>query len=313
MIGWVAALFGASALAYLALRSEDRAPCAAEAVRPMPPLRQPVSPRAAADQAPFSPPQPVASTPSPAPPSSTRTSLTSNYQINLASPQIAQWLPHLKAAAVIFGPAMHADIDQLVSFGLAWMGIESGGNPCAVGNRKLTVPPGGAPQEIGLFQIYNPDDFKELGVDPLELVAYCVRPVPGLNNPQKLAQPMTPEQIGKHIVTGMQMIGKKHAYAGRYLAAAGAQWPTHSQDYWRMVKAVHALPVLVNTGLGQVAKKLGRAPLSWAEYRAVYETINPRAKFDPAKAQRGEDQDGYYRALENAEWTGGQVVGLSNV
>lgn len=240
--------------------------------------------------------------------------------INLRDPAVQQWVAPIYGAAVVWGPRIHVDINQLSDFATAWLAIESGGNICAVGNKYATVPPGGAPREIGLWQIYNPDDFKKLGLDPTELVAYCVRPAPGQKNPQQTSRQVTPAEKARHVDIGMQFIADKYAYAAHYLGASGVRWPTVSQDTWRMVKAVHGLPVLVNTGLAQVTHKLGRAPSSWAEYRSVYETINPRAKYDPRKDDPhsgidpatgkpfyGEEQDGYYRALNNAEWTGGQV------
>jgi len=290
---WWGALFGAGALLYWALSPAKAYAAASSRREGVAPTQQAAVPFPQVEALP-------------------RSAVSRHDQIDLTSAQIARWRPQLQGAAVVLAPMMHAEIDQLVQFGLAWIGIESGGNPCAVGNRTKVIPPANAPQEIGLWQIYNPDDFKELGVDPLELVAYCVRPKPGTVNPQKLSKVMTPEQVAKHVVVGLRMIGKKRTYAGRYLMASGVRWPTRSPDYWRMVKAVHALPVLVSSGIAAVTKKLGRAPASWAEYRSTYERINPRARFDIAKEKRGEDQDVYYRALENAEWTGGQVAGPAN-
>lgn len=233
------------------------------------------------------------------------------HMVNLNDPMIARWHPLVYGSAVVWGPRMHADYKQLTQFAMAWLGIESGGNECAVGNKYTVVPPGNAPREIGLWQIYNPDDFKKLGIDPLELVSYCVRPAAGQPNPQKLAHPTTDAQKARHVDIGMQVIADKRAYADHYLGASGVRWPNDSPDHWRMVKAVHALPVLANTAIAQVTKRLGRAPSSWHEYRSTYEAINHRARYVPGKP-RGE-QDGYWRALENAEWTGGQVSPLPNV
>lgn len=246
------------------------------------------------------------------PPIPMRTTDTPHLHLPMTA-ETMRWQPQFLGAAVVLAPLMHADIQQVVQMALAWTRIESDGNICAVGNKYIQIAPGGAPREIGLLQIYNPDDFKELGIDPLELVAYCVRPAPGQKNPQQLAHAPTDAQSGRHVTISVEFIGKKHAYAARYLAASHVAWPTTSVDFWRMVKAAHGLPVLVNTALAQVTHKLGRPPSSWAEYRTTYETINPRARFDQAKKDAGEDQDGYFRALENAEWTGQQVSPLANV
>ncbi len=219
--------------------------------------------------------------------------------VDLKAAELTQWLPFVKVAAATAGIPWE--------FAYAWMGIESGGNPCAVGNRLITIPPGNYPREVGLFQIYNPDDFKELGIKPDELCAYCVRPEPGKPNPQKLSRQLTPNEIGRAMGIGMKFIGLKRKDADKYMMLSGVKWPVTSPDYWRMVKLPHALPVILNTGLSQVTRLLGRPPTNWQEFRGTYEKINPRARFDPAKARAKQEQDGYYRALENAEWTGGQV------
>ncbi len=214
----------------------------------------------------------------------------SPINLNLKDATITQWEPFVKIAAVV------AQVPW--QFANAWLAIESGGNACAVGNKTTVVPPANFPREIGLWQIYNPDDFKALGVNPSELCAYCVRPLPGQPNPQKLLRQMTSAEIGRVMGVGMKLINLKRKDAEHYMTLAGVKWPDTSPDFWRMVKLPHALPSILNTGLGQVVKKLGRPPNNWAEFRSVYGTINPRSLIKT---------DGYFRAMQNAEWTGGQV------
>lgn len=217
-----------------------------------------------------------------------------------SSPQVAQWDPIVIAKAILAGVPF--------PFARAYLAAESGGNPCAVGELTATGPDG-SPKEIGLFQVYNPDDFKALGVKPSELVAYCVRPAPGQKNPQKLARPMTAAEMERHVDVGIANILRQKSFADHYLAAAGYTWHPDTPDYWSAVKLVHALPVEENPGFSQVAHHLGRAPISWREFRTTYELIQPRARFNAAKAQAHpeQEQDGYFRALDNAEWTGMHV------
>jgi hypothetical protein len=239
----------------------------------------------------------------------------SKIKVDETDPQITKWEPIVAALAVAAGVP--------VPVAMAWQAIESGGNPAATGELTATGPDG-APREIGLFQIYNPDDFKALGANPLELVAYTVRPAPGartqrdddggykdgtLRNPQRLARPMTPAEITRHVQLGINLINLKRHYADRYLAENGITWPTTSPDYWAAVKAPHAWPPIINTGLAKVTKYLGRPPISWKEFRSTYEIVEPRAKFDPVKAAAHppQQQSPYYRGLENAEWVGFHV------
>lgn len=229
---------------------------------------------------------------------------------DLEAPQLARWRNYVKIAATVAG------VPWEVAY--AWIGIESEGNECAVGEPTATGPDG-YPREIGLVQLYNPDDFRRLGAAPSEMCAYCVRPDAGPRllrdsdggyrdgterNPQRPSRKMTPAEIGRHVGLAMAFIRDKQSDADHYLTMHNVRWPTHGADYWRMVKLVHALPTIVKTGLGQVVAKLGRPPNSWWEFRTTYETINPRARYNP----KVKKQDGYWRALANAEWTGGNFV-----
>jgi hypothetical protein len=213
---------------------------------------------------------------------------------------VAQWDPIVAAKAILAGVPF--------AFARGYLAAESGGNVCAVGELTATGPDG-SPKEIGLFQIYNPDDFKALGVDPKRLVAYCVRPAPGQKNPQRLARPMTADEMAEHVDAGIANIVRHRHRADQILAADGYTWRTDSPDYWSAVKLIHALPVEENPGFAQVKAHLGRAPTSWREFRTTYEQIQPRARFDAAKASAHPEiqQDGYFRALDNAEWTGSHV------
>lgn len=247
--------------------------------------------------------------------------MTSNINVNLNDPNIARWNPLVVAYATT---ATHGGLPRPVPvpLAMAWLGIESGGNPAAVGTSTATGPDG-APREIGLFQIYNPDDFKALGIDPLVLVAYCVRPAEGAKlhreadggyadgtarNPQQLARPMTEGEQQAAIKIGVDFIGQKRDYAERYLAGNHITWAPTSPDFWATVKLVHALPSIVSTGLAQVTHALGRPPASWSEFRATYEKIVPAAAWSQSLHDAGAEQSVYYRALNNAEWTGSHVV-----
>ena len=178
----------------------------------------------------------------------------------------------------------------------AWIAIESSGNPCAIGE-KNKYGPDGNPKEMGLFQLYNPDDLKSLKATGDELRAYCI---PGT---QKLSRVMTSVEIRRHVELGIGLILKCKRRADQFLTANKVNWSPSGRDYWRFVKLYHALPAIVSPGLSDVCKALGYPPRTWSEFRAAYEKLNPRARFNP----NVEKQDGYYRALDNAQWTGGAV------
>lgn len=242
--------------------------------------------------------------------------MTTHVSVDEHDPHVVQWQPAVFAQAALAGvpPA----------FAMAWLAVESGGNPCAVGEATATGPDG-YPREVGLFQMYNPDDFKEAGASASEICSYCVRPPAGpktkrakdggyadgsaVNHGRMAVAQLTPEQVVKHVGLGISMIKAKERYADQYLRASHVPWAADSPDYWAAVKAVHAYPAIVASGISAVTRKLGRAPSSWHEFRSTYEAIEPRARFDPARPLEHppRDQDPIYRGLENAEWTGFHV------
>ena len=233
--------------------------------------------------------------------------------ISLALPEIAKW------AALCHQVLPAHGIPPI--YGLAWLGVESGGNACATGGRTATGPDG-YPREVSLFQAYNPDDLKALGVTAEELCSFCVRPAVGPKkrpeadggfldgterNRQQLAAPLTDEQSARQIEIGAGLIKLKRADADRYLQKNGVTWPATSPDYWAAVKCPHAWPPILAIGLGQVTKHLGRAPASWSEFRATYEKIEPLARYDAARAEAKQDQSPIYRGLRNCQWVGFHV------
>ena len=187
-----------------------------------------------------------------------------------------------------------------VRFVKAWMDAESGGNPCAVGSITAKGPDGN-PREMGLFQLYNPDDLKRVGVTGSELRAYCV---PGT---QRVSRKLTPAEMTTQVRAGIQLIKLSRSSAIAAIAKVGADFG-RGPDFWRFVKLAHALPALLNPGIVVVTKTLGRPPRDWAEFRKTAENIQWNS-LDPAYANIAKYQDaGRFPAiLDNAEKTGGVV------
>jgi hypothetical protein len=214
------------------------------------------------------------------------------FPIDESDPAIMRWIDPVTRAMTAQGTAPPA-------FAMAWLAIESGGKPCAIGEPGAKGPDG-EPLELGLWQAYNPDDLKAAGMTGAELRAYC-EAAPS----QSLSRAMTPNEIERHMQLGVNLITRKRTYADHYLSLANVRWPVDGPDYWAAVKLPHAYPPIINTGLGQVVKHLGRAPSSWQEFRATYEQIEPRARWNPAP---GAKQTPYFRGLQNAEWCGFHVA-----
>lgn len=213
-------------------------------------------------------------TPPPVPPPSTAT-----------PPSMADWARTLAPLCLAAGIP--------TAFAVKWVTMESGGNPCAVGYPPDRGPDG-YPRELGIAQLYNPDDLNV--VDPrltgAELRACCVpgdrheatfrgKAVRGFS--PRMARPMTTQEVSRQAAGAVGLIARSAREATQALLAAGAgpAWSTTTRDYWAMVKLRHALPVVVATGLPGVVGKLGRAPRSWAEFARVCRTVPFRADVAP--------------------------------
>lgn len=206
------------------------------------------------------------------------------------------WIPSLTL------PAMQNNVP--LPFAVAWEGEESGGNPCAIGSPHAKGPDGN-PQEMGIMQIYNPDDLQHFGVKGSDLRAYCSSDP---NNLQMVTRELTEAEIAQQADLLIKMIVKSRAVAQQYLNLAGAHWSPDGRDFWCMVKLVHGLPGLVH-GLMNVAAFLKRAPTSWAEFRS---TIEHSVKLDPTtEAYRNDPPHriNFSDIFDNAEKAAAGVTG----
>lgn len=181
--------------------------------------------------------------------------------VSAPSATAMHWMP-------VLGPyAIAANIPPM--YAVKWIDIESGGNPCAVGKVDKTtrhilpsaIAADGHPKEMGIAQFYNPDDLTFLHLTSSELRAYCV---PGTD---KLARALTADELTVQAKATIALIQKCQRAALADLAKIGATWP--ERDVWTLVKLQHGLPGLSRSGLPGAKARIGRAPLSWAEYKAA--------------------------------------------
>lgn len=198
-----------------------------------------------------------------------------------------------------------------VSFAVAWEDEESAGNPCAIGEPGA-LGPDGNPKEMGIAQLYNPDDLQLAGVTGNQLRAYCVPTKVQVKNSrgqlvwshsQSVARKLTAAEEAQQAQALVAKIVQARAEASHWLNAARALWPSDGVDFWRTVKLVHGLPGLVH-GLMTVATALGRAPSSWSEFRQIAQAGD--VKFDPAtEAKRSR----FASVFDNAEAAAAGVQG----
>lgn len=199
---------------------------------------------------------------------------SANAAPNALGYSTATWIPLLTA------PLQAAGIP--LSYAIHAMQEESGGNPCAIG-APGAVGPDGNPRELGIYQVYNPDDLRKFGVTGAQLRAYCVAGMAPVNykgktvlsHSQGVARPLTAQEMQQQVDVVVAKIKESRDVAGRDATAAGVTWPrtpdAAGRDFWRLVKLVHGLPGLVH-GLPTVAARIGHPPASWSEFRSAIES-----------------------------------------
>jgi hypothetical protein len=213
--------------------------------------------------------------------------------------------PALEQWAALLAPGCLAHRIQL-PYALKWIDLESGGNPCAVGHPAAHGPDGN-PREIGIAQLYNPDDLARAGVMGAQLRAYCVpgddhaisykgRTVRGFSS--ALLRSLTAAEMQQQADATIDLIARCMVMATRDLVAvhAGAAWSPSTRNYWALVKLQHGLPGLSHTGLRAVARRLQRAPRSWQEFTATVSNVH--VQLDPETMKY---RDEFPAILANAE------------
>jgi hypothetical protein len=188
--------------------------------------------------------------------------------------------------------------DIPVPFILKWIQIESGGNPCATGKWMA----GSVVGESGIGQLYYPDDFTRQKIDINKFRAACQGGAGSIS--ENCIRPLTGEELNLQMKSLVDYINYARSKASNRLAGVGLRWT--GQDYWKLVKLVHALPVLLIKGLAY-------KPSNWDDFAAVINKLNV-----PNWIVSGKNKDGtpkYYTqqkirdCLANADNCGSAVGG----
>jgi hypothetical protein len=199
---------------------------------------------------------------------------SANASPNAMGYSVATWIPQFAAPAAAAGIPL--------SYITRSMQEESGGNPCSIG-APGDLGPDGNPRELGIYQVYNPDDLKKVGVTGSQLRAYCVAGMSPVNykgrtvmsHSQSVARPLTPQEMQQQVDVAIGKIKESRDTADAAATAAGVTWPrtpdAAGHDFWCLVKLVHGLPGLVH-GIIKVTAHLGHPPASWSEYRHEIES-----------------------------------------
>lgn len=149
--------------------------------------------------------------------------------------------------------------DKPIDFLMAWIDVESAGNPCSF--TKL--------QEAGIFQLEPPDNMTQGGT-----TLALQHPVPpcatGMQTPVAFSQ-LTSDQANEQVRGGLQYVDYCRTVARADLNAAGYTdgWSDTDASFWQMVKMVHVAPAAIPGQLAQAVSVLGFVPPDWATWRAT--------------------------------------------
>jgi hypothetical protein len=212
------------------------------------------------------------------------------------APSMAAW------SALLAPRCLRADLQ--LPYVLKWIDLESGGNPCDVGDPRERGPDGN-PREMGIAQFYNPDDLVRLHVTGAALRAYCVpgdqhevtykgKVVRGFS--KALLRPISPAEMAQQADMTIGLITRAAGDAQKDLSAihAGPAWDRTRRDFWALVKLQHGLPGISRSGLPRVTQKLGRPPQNWKEFRNTLPSVTLDRNTEKYHA-------GFVSILDNAE------------
>ena len=180
-------------------------------------------------------------------------------------PAIEQWRSALATAA---------GIDVPVDFLLAWIDIESGGNPC-----NMTTETGS--QEAGIFQLMSPGNTSVAGTTAAQLWPQppCSSANSGGGGGQATFAAMTDAQRSEQVRSGLQYVRSCMAYVDAALAASGYSgapgWTSRDWSYWALVKWVHIAPAYIPSMLQAGMAGAGGIPVDFNDMIQYATTPKP--------------------------------------
>lgn len=208
-------------------------------------------------------------------------------------PSVEQWRPLVQRMAP----------DLPIDFLMAFLDEESGGNPCSTGIPNV---------EAGLFQTFHPHDDR-FGATFAQLRANC--------SGSTVIAPLSDDQQTLHVVSGVNLVRDLIQRARSALGSVGAIWPESSTDFWNFVKLGHGLPAMQTDLMRVIVGSLGRAPLTWTEFRNAAMSLPPNQypaslinfALAPSKAGRRNRIEDVLANAEHAGRFGGglPLVGLA--
>lgn len=210
------------------------------------------------------------------------------------------------------GDLERAAPDIPTNFLVAWLDLESGGNPCSTG----FVPPSGK-DEAGIWQTMHPQDDR-YGASYAELRSGCAATTPGqIGSGGQIIDASAINHSAQ--MAGLGMVRDYIDRASAQLAALGmaGAWHKGTTDFWKAVKSFHGLPCIMGDLLPRVVARFGM-PSDWDDFREKAMQFSPAetgscAGFASAPSKEGRRnrlEDIFGNASTVGKWGGGVLASL---
>jgi hypothetical protein len=194
---------------------------------------------------------------------------------NYGSDAVEAWRPAITKAAGTLP----------VEFLLAWIGVESGGNPCDWETATGSI-------EAGIFQLMSPDN---INAGSTTLAAQQPSPpCPASSFAHGSFSALSDDQVQAMIDGGITYVNYCVGYAEAMMLQYGYSFDSSSADYWSLVKMVHVAPGTISQMM-QSATNANSSASTWADLIA-----SPYGSSLPANWTTNASVVGQYGAGSNA-------------
>jgi len=182
---------------------------------------------------------------------------------------VEDWRPLVSSMA----NGLSTSAGDQTDFLLAWISIESSGDPCSWGCAGTCTgncnPAGCSPVgrgEVGIFQLEEPDNINAAGSSYAAL-----HPQPPCVAGQSYAtfSSLTPEQQTAQVQAGINYVNYCANIVRTVLAGAGTSWDETQSDFWRLVKLVHVAPSCLKNGVSNFTATNGAPPQVWDDVASM--------------------------------------------
>ena len=144
--------------------------------------------------------------------------------------------------------------DLPTDFMIAWIDVESGGNPCDYTSLR----------ESGISQLMYPDNLNT--AHTTEAAQHPVPPCVAGTSSSASYSSLSPSQQNDQVQGMVTYVNAMRANAHAQLQAVGTDWDESTGDFWKLVKMNHVAPATIPPALQAALAANGTPPPDWATF-----------------------------------------------